>query len=607
MNKKIYFAVILAIAVLGLSGSQAFHGQTPAKLAPLKDSQLAQGPVNLSLVGNPAAIYCADIMGYRYSVVNDGAGGQIGVCLMPDDQACDQWDFYAGRCGQNYSYCARQGYITAARHDGQDPYSPDYAVCLSTQNQKVGTVAELSNLANLTTGQCHGTCATQPVDQNGEPKTSTPPAPSTLSSQATAPAALDWRGYQGQNWLTGVKNQANCGSCWAFAAVGVVEAYYNIAQSNPNLDLDLAEEDLVRCSGVGGCAGGPSNSALQYIKDTGIVDEACHPYTASDGSCYRCADWSTRLTSIEAYQWFAPNQANLKEAITRYGPVVTYLGVGDNYGGDFDGNGVYRCSTDVGINHAVVFVGYNDAGGYWIVRNSWSATWNGDGYFRVGYGECGIDSTFAAYVYKRSQLYLPLIARNFVGNTGITNGNFESGANGWTQYSTHGWALILNSGFPGSVTPHSSSWATWLGGEDDEISYIQQQVTVPPANPYLAYWHWIASNDACGYDFGGVVINGTVVDVYNLCTDTSTGGWVKHVVNLGAYAGQSVSLQIRSETDGSENSNLFVDDVVFQSSPTALRGESVTFDPQTALPKSPQSAQPASADTPIRVFPVRTP
>ena len=88
--------------------------------------------------------------------------------------------------------------------------------------------------------------------------------------------------------------------------------------------------------------------------------------------------------------------------------------------------------------------------------------------------------------------------------------------------------------------------------------------------PYLAYWHWIASEDSCGWDFGGVLVNGTVVDVYDLCDSASTGGWVHHVVNLSAYAGQAVTFQIRVETDSSLNSNLFIDDVSFQSTPTSL-------------------------------------
>jgi peptidyl-Lys metalloendopeptidase len=159
---------------------------------------------------------------------------------------------------------------------------------------------------------------------------------------------------------------------------------------------------------------------------------------------------------------------------------------------------------------------------------------------------------------------------------GILNGNFESGSANWTQYSTHGWTVITTS-FPGGVTPHSGSYAVWLGGDYDEISYVQQQVTISAGAPYLVYWHWIASEDLCGYDFGGVLVNGSVVDVYDLCSSANTGGWVKHSVNLSAYIGQSVMVQIRSETDSVLNSNLFVDDVSLQAS--AASGQNNPFVP----------------------------
>lgn len=168
------------------------------------------------------------------------------------------------------------------------------------------------------------------------------------------------------------------------------------------------------------------------------------------------------------------------------------------------------------------------------------------------------------------KVYLPLANKNYPPQitSVIVNGNFESGSGvGWTEYSSHGWDIILNSGFPGSITPHGGAWAAWMGGEYDDISYIQQQVTVSAATPYLAYYHWIASAETlCGADVGGVLVNGTVVNSYNLCTTTGTGGWVRYTVNLNAYAGQTVTLQIRVETDSSLNSNLFVDDVSFAAS-----------------------------------------
>ncbi|MCL5998850.1 MAG: S8 family serine peptidase [Chloroflexi bacterium] len=175
--------------------------------------------------------------------------------------------------------------------------------------------------------------------------------------------------------------------------------------------------------------------------------------------------------------------------------------------------------------------------------------------------------------FLNAKAYLPIVQKPAAAAAPtFPNGTFESGASGWTQFSTHGATIIMNSGFPGTVTPHGGSWAAWLGGLYSDISYVQRQVAVPAGFPYLAYWHWIASADACGinYDIGGVLINSTAVDTYTLCTPSNTNGWVKHVVNLSSYAGQTVTLQIRAKTDSTLNSNLFVDDVAWQSSSSSL-------------------------------------
>jgi hypothetical protein len=127
---------------------------------------------------------------------------------------------------------------------------------------------------------------------------------------------------------------------------------------------------------------------------------------------------------------------------------------------------------------------------------------------------------------------------------------------------------VIRTTFVGSVVPHSGTYAAWLGGRYNETTAIQQQVTITGGAPYLAYWHWIASIDVCNHDRGSVRVNGAIVQSYDLCWSTSTHGWVKHVVNLSAYAGQSVTLRIQASADATLNSNLFIDDVGFQSTPS---------------------------------------
>jgi uncharacterized repeat protein (TIGR01451 family) len=147
----------------------------------------------------------------------------------------------------------------------------------------------------------------------------------------------------------------------------------------------------------------------------------------------------------------------------------------------------------------------------------------------------------------------------------IQNGDFEKGRDGsWIEYSANGFDLIVRMPL-GGVPPHSGKWEAWLGGADNEICSITQQVTVPSVNAKLSFWHWIGSEeDTCGNDIGQVLIDGVDIDTFDLCENTGTSGWVKHITDMSGYAGQSVSLQIRAETDDSQNSNWFIDDVAFE-------------------------------------------
>jgi putative hemolysin len=353
-------------------------------------------------MANPAAVYCREL-GYEYRIV-DTVEGQHGTCVFPGGSQCDEWEFLQGKCGQSFSYCARQGYDLITKSDGNDPFSRDYSVCVRDQ-QTIGAATELMGLSEAATR------GSLPVGQDLS-------APEQGVSAAGAPSSFDWRNYDGGDWMTPVKNQGSCGSCWAFSAVGVVEAIYNIATGDPDLDLNLSEEYLVAdCLLGNSCCGGWMATAFDLVRDDGIPDEACLPYidqsgcscgggtcdsnctyigsgVCSDATCSdRCWDWQDRVLTIDTYGGVSPSQ--IKQSVVDTGPLSVAMGIGSSYGGYWDGD-IYRCTNDSGINHGVVIAGYNDAGGYWIVRNSWGSGWNGDGYFKVGYGECAIEQ-FATY------------------------------------------------------------------------------------------------------------------------------------------------------------------------------------------------------------------
>jgi hypothetical protein len=259
--------------------------------------------------------------------------------------------------------------------------------------------------------------------------------------------------------------------------------------------------------------------------------------------------------------------------------------VGDCYNQKTDNNSggftlaLFQAEIDAGnpvllnlAGHSIVGYGYEGSTIY--IRDTWvndpsvirTMTWGGS---YSGMALLSVSVVHLVPPAAANKTYLPLVVKPSPPSVMFPNGDFEQGPVIWQEYSTHGWGLILQvypNGLPEEIPPYDGTWAAWLGGDYDEISYIQQQITVPADRPYLSYYHWINSVDYCGYDFGGVLVNGVVVEAYDLCNDTNTGGWVKKVVNLSAYAGQSVAIQIRAECDSSYNSNLFIDQVAFQAS-----------------------------------------
>lgn len=391
---------------------------------------------------DPAAVYCRE-MGYEYYVV-DGPDGQYGVCKFPDGSECDAWRFLEGKCKTEYSYCAKLGYSSITKTDGKNPFSKEYAVCTNARGDEIGTIVDLLQLEKKSMKGVEFS----PEAKNRQDSTSKVRLPTRQ------PSSFDWRNYGGFNWVTSVKDQGGCGSCWAFSAVGIVEALYNICSDDPSLDLDLSEQYLVSdCHSYNGyqtCCGGWKSIALEYVRDEGIPDEQCLVYTDgsgcsctesgcsgdcnynSDGNCSdvtcsdRCPDWSSRLKFIAKTGWVSNDPSEIKDSLLSIGPLAVSIGVGSIFDGYWDSD-IYRCGSDTGTNHAVIIVGYDDPGGYWIVKNSWGSGWNGDGYFKVGYGECMIE----VYPYFAGVILPPQVTGvnatdNHTANVVITWNNVSS-------------------------------------------------------------------------------------------------------------------------------------------------------------------------------------
>lgn len=255
-----------------------------------------------------------------------------------------------------------------------------------------------------------------------------------------APASFDWRNKGGQNFLTSIKDQGGCGSCVAFGAVAAVESRIRIIKNNPIYAVDHSEAHLFYCharSENRHCGNGWwPDRALEHYKNTGVCDEACYPYTDVDQNCSgRCADWQNRVTKITSYS-NVTSIAAIKEWLSTKGPMIAcYTVYSDFFAYN---NGVYRKSANAQSRggHCVCCVGYNDAQQFWICKNSWG-NWGEGGYFRIGYGECGIDSAMLGVE--------GIVDTNWIRNTNVRGlwAN-KSDRNAFAYLGDEGWKKITN-------------------------------------------------------------------------------------------------------------------------------------------------------------------
>lgn len=217
--------------------------------------------------------------------------------------------------------------------------------------------------------------------------------PCGLEDLENLPSRFDWRDF---GLVSPIKDQADCGSCWAFATVGMVESVYNVENLRA-LNPDLSEQNLVsNCYPPASCFGRNASveaglDTLEFIKTNGIVDEDCFPYQSGDCDVYDsdlkrvvcrdscscsevscsnpcdcnfCSDWTNRLWRILDYGMPEIHLARLdrKKALLRYGPLEV-----------------------CGAGHCVVLIGWDDSVESWIIKNSWGIDWEDLGFGYVRY------------------------------------------------------------------------------------------------------------------------------------------------------------------------------------------------------------------------------
>ena len=219
----------------------------------------------------------------------------------------------------------------------------------------------------------------------------------TAEAKEAAVNQFDWRNYNGGNWITPIKDQGNCGSCIAFGTIATAEAVTRISKKNPQSNVDYSEADLFYCGAEKEyhrtCANGWNlNDAATYMSGPGVVDEACFPYTPGDQPCNLCADWQNRKTKLFSRIFTDTNM--MREWISTQGPLTTCFSVYEDFFAYK--NGVYVHTTGKLVaGHCVSVVGYDNTLNYgnphWICKNSWGPDWGMKGFFKIAFGQCGID------------------------------------------------------------------------------------------------------------------------------------------------------------------------------------------------------------------------
>ena len=223
------------------------------------------------------------------------------------------------------------------------------------------------------------------------------------------PASVDWTT---KGAVTPVKNQGQCGSCWSFSTTGALEGANFLATGKL---VSLSEEEFVSCDKVDqGCNGGLMDNAFKFAEQNSICTEASYPYTATGGVCKESScTVGLAKGAVTGFKDVAQNEQALMEAVAQQ-PVAIAIEA-DQMAFQFYTSGVLTGACGTNLDHGVLAVGYGTENGqdYWLVKNSWGASWGDKGYIKIergakqAGGECGILMSASYPVIAKSEEAAP--------------------------------------------------------------------------------------------------------------------------------------------------------------------------------------------------------
>ncbi len=388
------------------------------------------------------------------------------------------------------------------------------------------------------------------------------------TDQLGLPTSFNWCDLGG---CTPVKDQASCGSCWAFSTVGALES--NIRIRDGGVVKDLAEQYLVSCNEDGwGCSGGWWAHDYHWWKkvsgetDAGAVYEADFPYVARDDPCNPPHAHHEKIVSwaFVGPEHGVPSVAAIKQAIYDHGPVSAAVCVGSafhNYtGGIFETN---ECSE---VNHAVVLVGWDDNQGIWYLRNSWGTGWGESGYMRIKYGtsNVGYSANYIVYngggcqdAYEADDTYTT--AKTIIVNGAAQTHNFHvAGDVDWAKVAVSaGSAYTITTSNLGASSDtvlalYDANGTTKLEENDDcspgnPASCINNYTATITGTYYISVSHSTAQGGCTGYGYNLAVTSnssGKIAEIFlplimkgSTCRDTQV------VQNNGFESGRTIWVQ----------------------------------------------------------------
>lgn len=219
-----------------------------------------------------------------------------------------------------------------------------------------------------------------------------------IIKQLKVTCKTDDRSYDARNahYVPAIRFQ-ECGNCWAYSSVGVLEiSDIKVNHVSPPTDIDLSEKQIVACSGAGSCSGGWPYQVLEWLTKTGtrVMPAAQDPDNGTNGPCLpvpsdakvAALDWGIVDPSAGLFNLASVDK--IKEAICTYGSVSCCLEATPLFQ-NFAGSGVFKetasTTSNPGVNHAIVLIGWDDTKQAWLLRNSWGTDWGDQGYAWISY------------------------------------------------------------------------------------------------------------------------------------------------------------------------------------------------------------------------------